>query len=180
MPTIAPTDFEAIDRLAAIWIERGLRSGTFETTPSALTSEQRRADPAAAAAFSAVTWRLQEHKEFIHACRCCGLWTASWCEGCYSRAVFEPALEFSALCSECDTARLVCPPCRHHGKTWTDGRAAYENHFKDGDTSFEFQFAAEEEPTTGASGSGIFRVTSIQTSGGSREAGPRSDRPPSQ
>ena len=118
MPDIAPTDFEAIDRLAAVWVERGLRNGAFETKPSALTFEERRRGPAAKAASAAVTYRHQQHKEFLNSCHTCGLWTASWCEGCYSRAVFEPALECSALCTECDQAHLVCPPCRHHGKTW--------------------------------------------------------------
>ena len=42
------------------------------------------------------------------------MWTASWFEGCYARAILDPTLAFSPVCTE----HLVCPDCRANGTTW--------------------------------------------------------------
>ena len=123
MPGIVATDLKLLGERATKWIEQGQRLG-FRCKPSQLTLELRLADEGAAASFSIVTFR---NAPFVQACDRCGLWTASWCEGCYSRAVCDPSLEFAALCTDQD--KLVCNQCVSHGKTWEEGHSAYQAHF---------------------------------------------------
>eukprot|EP00435_Cladocopium_sp_Y103_P016958 s317_g4.t1 len=132
-----------------------------------LTDQQRRANPAAAAAFAVKTF---ENKPFLEACRCCGRWTASWCEGCHAVAASDPHWEFSAVCTVCDGEHIVCPRCRHHAITWETGHTAYETEFQE-EAQAEIQF----EPT----GDGTFRATSIgPPAGDSRPPLPRKGTAP--
>eukprot|EP00435_Cladocopium_sp_Y103_P021606 s1719_g5.t1 len=75
-------DAKKIDALAVL-ADRWLRRGDW-VPPLQLTTQQRRDNPGAAAAYALKTFRDQP---FVEACRCCGRWTASWCEGCYAVAV---------------------------------------------------------------------------------------------
>ena len=121
MPEITPTDLAQLGQLASDWVDRGRRL-SFPTRPAGLSVAERRADPGAAAAFSLVTFT---NSEFLEACDRCGLWTASWCEGCYSRAVRDRDLEFTPICTICDQEKLVCTACQADGKSWQDGHLAY-------------------------------------------------------
>lgn len=122
MPPIAATDFGALAILAERWVRRVDRVPALD-----LTNQQRRENPAAAAAFAVKTFRNQP---FLEACRCCGRWTGSWCEGYYAVAVDAPDWAFSALCTECDGDRITCPRCRLHGITWEAGNDAYKIYFE--------------------------------------------------
>lgn len=118
MLPIAATDFGALAILAEWWVRHVDRVPTLE-----LTNEQRRGSPAAAAAFAVKTFRNLP----LEACRACGRWRGSWCEGCYAVAVDNPEWTFSALCTECDREHITCPRCRHHGITWQAGHDAYRD-----------------------------------------------------
>ena len=78
--------------------------------PTTISPEVRRADLGARSAFVLATH-----------CRCCGAYTASWCEGCY----FRQPDTFGAVCAECDHLYLVCDQCRFRNVTWQQGHAAY-------------------------------------------------------
>ena len=157
MPEIAATDLALLGQRATEWVERGRRLG-FPTKPSQLTVEQRRAEPGAAAAFSIVTFT---NAEFLQACDLCGLWTASWCEGCYSRAVRDRALEFAPICTICDQERLVCTACRADGKSWQDGHLTYTAHFAEA-------AAGQVLIETPTGGTGIFTVVGFSGSASPR------------
>lgn len=146
MPAIAATDFGALAVLAERWARRVDRAPTLQ-----LTNQQRRENPSAAAAYAIRTF---QNRPFLEACRCCGRWTASWCEGCYAVAATNPAWEFSAVCTECDSEKLVCPRCRHHAITWTAGHDAYKSFFQE-ETAAEIQV----EPT----GDGTWVATAIRS-----------------
>eukprot|EP00435_Cladocopium_sp_Y103_P060613 s808_g22.t1 len=151
MPAIAATDFEAVAILAERWVRRGNRVPVLD-----LTTAQRRADPSAAAAFALKTF---QDTPFTEACRVCGRWTASWCEGCYAVAADNPQWEFSAVCTECDSEKLVCPRCKHNAITWEAGHHAYETLATE-ETAAEVQI----EQT----GDGLFVATAIRATSSGR------------
>eukprot|EP00435_Cladocopium_sp_Y103_P039167 s2112_g10.t1 len=124
MPLIAPTDFVALAALAEKWLDRPDR-----VAASKLTAEQRRADPAAAAAWAICTF---QNKSFQQACGLCGTWTACWCEGCYAAGDGKEDWQFSALRTACEDLKLTCRKCGHRGITWEAGRRAYEARSSDG------------------------------------------------
>eukprot|EP00435_Cladocopium_sp_Y103_P037950 s1516_g10.t1 len=96
MPTIALTDLEGLAARAGRWLQVPF--------PGQLPKEIRLRDPGARAAFTLATF---QNADFVEACACCGLWTASWCEGCYlreSRAASGP-IEYSPLCTDCDQSK---------------------------------------------------------------------------
>ena len=167
MPAIAPTDLAELGVRAQSWVERCDRLGRL-TRPSQLTIDQRREDSGAAAAFSIVTFR---NVDYLQACATCGLWTASWCEGCYARAVCDRSLAFSPICTLCDQEQLVCQDCVEHGASWQTGHIAYETHFAD--TAIAEVLASTED-----NGSGVFQVFDVREPTGSNPpAGRRSARP---
>ena len=125
MPAIAPTDFEGLVRRADRWV--------LVPKPSALPRDLRLENPAARAAFALATYQGVDHTE---SCVRCGCWTASWCEGCYRRecqASCKP-IAYNPICTECDSASLVCDQCSAAGITWADGnQAAGGLHQQEGD-----------------------------------------------
>ena len=153
MPEITPTDLAQLGQLASDWVDRGRRLG-FPTRPAGLSVAERRADPGEAAAFSLVTFT---NSEFLEACDRCGLWTASWCEGCYSRAVRDRDLEFTPICTICDQEKLVCTACQADGKSWQDGHLAYTAHFAE-------EAAGQVLIETPTGGTGIFTVVGFSGS----------------
>eukprot|EP00435_Cladocopium_sp_Y103_P065923 s568_g28.t1 len=88
--------------------------------PGELPKDLRLRDPGARAAFAVATFR---GADFVESCLACGLWTASWCEGCYLRDSRDPQrkLEYSPLCTDCDQCKRVCPLCERDGITWAAG-----------------------------------------------------------
>lgn len=115
MPVIARTDLESLVRRADRWV--------LVPRPAALPRSLRLENPAARAAFALATY---SGAQFLESCRCCGCWTASWCEGCYRReaqATCKP-IAYNPICSECDSSRLVCDQCSSSGISWDDGNQA--------------------------------------------------------
>ena len=91
--------------------------------PATISAEDRRADLGARSAYILAIWDTVERRPDLEAdfCRCCGVFTASWCEGCY----FRLPESFGAVCAECDHLHLVCDRCRFDHISWEQGHAAY-------------------------------------------------------
>ena len=103
----------------ARWWRRAHRG----SDPASLSPEERRADLGARSAYILAIWESVDRRPDLEAdhCRCCGAFTASWCEGCYYR---QPDT-FGAVCTACDHLHLVCDQCRFRNVTWEQGHAAY-------------------------------------------------------
>ena len=91
--------------------------------PATISAEDRRADLGARSAYILAIWDTVERRPDLEAdfCRCCGVFTASWCEGCY----FRLPESFGAVCAECDHLHLVCDRCRFDHISWEQGHAAF-------------------------------------------------------
>ena len=119
--------FSAMPRITrstpAVWTPgaRRWRRAHRGSDPSNLSPE-RRADLGARSAYILAVWAIERRPDIeADHCRCCGDYTASWCEGCYAR---QPD-SFGAVCTACDRLELVCDQCRFRGVTWHQGHAAY-------------------------------------------------------
>ena len=110
---------------AAVWNpgSRRWRRAHRGVDPATISAEDRRADLGARSAYILAIWDTVERRPDLEAdfCRCCGVLTASWCEGCY----FRLPESFGAVCAECDHLHLVCDRCRFDHISWEQGHAAY-------------------------------------------------------
>ena len=110
---------------AAVWHpgSRRWRRAHRGADPATISAEDRRADLGARSAYILAIWDTVERRPDLEAdfCRCCGVLTASWCEGCY----FRLPESFGAVCAECDHLHLVCDRCRFDHISWEQGHAAY-------------------------------------------------------
>ena len=118
MPAIRRTSLTVWQPGARRW-----RRGHRGSNPCELSVEDRRADLGARSAYIVSIWDTIERRPDVQAdhCRCCGVFTASWCEGCY----FRRPESFGAVCAECDHLHLVCDQCRFDHISWEQGHAAY-------------------------------------------------------
>ena len=110
---------------AAVWHpgSRRWRRAHRGADPATISAEDRRADLGARSAYILAIWDTVERRPDLEAdfCRCCGVFTASWCEGCY----FRLPESFGAVCAECDHLHLVCDRCRFDHISWEQGHAAF-------------------------------------------------------
>ena len=110
---------------AAVWHpgSRRWRRAHRGADPATISAEDRRADLGARSAYILAIWDTVERRPDLEAdfCRCCGVLTASWCEGCY----FRLPESFGAVCAECDHLHLVCDRCRFDHISWEQGHAAF-------------------------------------------------------
>ena len=110
---------------AAVWNpgSRRWRRAHRGVDPATISAEDRRADLGARSAYILAIWDTVERRPDLEAdfCRCCGVFTASWCEGCY----FRLPESFGAVCAECDHLHLVCDRCRFDHISWEQGHAAF-------------------------------------------------------
>ena len=94
---------------------------------SDLTIEERRESLRARAAFwSSQASRFGPDQPQPIGCRCCGVLTFGWCEGCYARVGEASGGAFNAVCKRCDQDRLVCDQCQESNHAWAEGQAAYQ------------------------------------------------------
>lgn len=129
MPTVAATDLEGLLARAGRWIQ--------VPRPDQLPLDIRLREVGARSAFAIATFR---GTDFVESCHRCGLWTCSWCEGCYLRDSLAPEeqIEYSPICTECDQSQRVCDPCQAAGLTWAGGHeAAQRDHGHKDDGSLE-------------------------------------------
>ena len=110
---LAPVDGAALKQLAAL-----RPTARLHLAPR----DERLRDPHLRAALA--VWGLESAPAHLQPCQRCGLCTASWCEAC------EPALAQGrppvAICTACDTDRLICAGCGGKGAAWEAARAAYQ------------------------------------------------------
>ena len=80
-----------------------------------LTRSERLVIPGAKEAFAALTFKREAQVRALGGQPCCrcGLWTASWCEGCEQK---PPA----PVCTECDREHLLCPGCVSRGRLFLE------------------------------------------------------------
>jgi hypothetical protein len=118
MPPVRATYWPPLVEAARRWEARGIQSA------ADLPVEARRQDPEARAAFAVWHWSAVHRQRPVtgEACDRCGLVTRSWCDSCEVSCNTNPYLEATAVCSVCDTDRLVCHMCHEVGRVYPVGR----------------------------------------------------------
>eukprot|EP00435_Cladocopium_sp_Y103_P060292 s244_g22.t1 len=166
-------------RLRSVAKEVALHIGALDVE-CLLTIAPREQDPAARAAFALATF---QDTPFVESCHTCGLWTASWCEGCYLREerAGGAELQYSPICSECDGEHLVCDRCCAGGISWAAGHLVATKTYGHAEEEATLQvtgFFSEEGQFTPAEQDIRVRVQPPTGSGEPRGPGTRSERAP--